>query len=263
MSGTVFIFDTELTDRTGGEIIEAAWMRVVQHSGLLGLEPDVIPPLLGYDEIFSCRYKPTKPTSFGALAVHHILPSELSDCPPTSEFKLHDATRYLVGHSIDTDWAAAGSPKDIQRICTLAMAKHVWPTADSHSQSALLYMLLGANAATRHLLHGAHSALTDVRNNFRLLAQILQARPEITTWSALHVFSEECRIPLTCPLKRWDGILLEDMDDSSIGWCLRQDWIDPYFRLGLERVMDKREAAYRERWAAAHKPSNETPELPF
>ncbi len=41
-------------------------------------------------------------------------------------------------------------------------------------------------------------------------------------------------------MKRWDGILLEDMDDSAIDWCLRQDWIDPYLRKGFERVIEKR-----------------------
>lgn len=246
----VLIFDTETTDKKEGrEIIEAAWITIAADVGLMGNEPDRIPAVLQPAEIFCCRFRPAKPINLGAMAVHHILPEELKECPPSNSFSLPKDVQYLCGHSVDFDWEAVGSP-DVKRICTLAMSKHIWPNADSHSQSALLYQLLGTIPSTRALLREAHSALADARNNLTLLAAILQAKPEITTWSALHAYSDECRIPLTCPFKRWDGMLLEDMDDGAIGWCLRQDFIDPWFRKGLERVVEKREQDYQKRWAA-------------
>ena len=129
----------------------------------------------------------------------------------------------------------------MKRICTYAMAQHIWPDADGYSQSALIYMLNGANQSiTRRLLKGAHGALVDVENNMALLEHILLAKPDIRLWSALWAFSEECRVPLYCPLKRWDGLKLSEMDDGAVHWCLNQDWLDPYFRKGLERVLAER-----------------------
>lgn len=243
----VYCFDTELTDRENGEIIEAAWERFAAPAGLLGPEFDLIPispatGLLGVDDRFEARYRPEKPTTFGALSVHHILPNELEECPPSSSFRLPEDAQYLIGHNIDTDWTAAGKP-DVKRIDTCAIARHLWSDADSHSQSALLYRLLGATPETRAALKNAHSALADVQNNIRLLEKILETKSEITTWSALWAFSEECRIPKICTFQRYKGIPLEELPLDFVGWVLRQSWIDDYTRIGYRRVWDRHSGA--------------------
>lgn len=232
---SAIIFDTELTDRKNGEIIEAAWLQLAP---VFGGRFDAID--LHYIGEHSFRYKPSKPITFGAMAVHHILPEELEGMPPSSYFELPPDVSYLIGHSIDTDWEAVGSPPHVKRIDTHAIAQWLWPDATGYSQSALIYMLEGATPETRAMLRNAHSALADVRLNHGLLRHILRLKPEITTWSQLWQYSEECRIPRTCPLKRWEGVLLADMDSGAIDWCLNQHWLDPYFRRGLERVLDAR-----------------------
>lgn len=228
---SIYIFDTELTDRENGEIIEAAWLQ-------LSTDPIEGDPTILSE--WSGRFKPTNPISTGAMSVHHILPSELEDCPPSSDFKLPADLILLVGHSIDFDWNAAGSPENVKRIDTCSIAKWLWPDASAYSQTALIYMLDGATPETRDMVREAHGALADCRMNYRLLSHILRLKPEITTWNELWRYSEACRIPRTCPFKRWEGVLLEDMDYSSISWCLRQDFIDPYFRKGLEGVLEQR-----------------------
>lgn len=262
---TTCILDTETTSKADDrEPIEVALLQLPMGRDLFGENPDVIPQsLVPLEPRFVGRLKPMKPLTFGSIAVHHILPSELEDCPPASSFVLPDDVAYIVGHSVDFDHLAIGSPKQVKRICTFAMAEHIWPDADSHSQSALLYMLLGATAETREMLRGAHSAETDARNNAILLRFILSAKPEIKTWSALWSFSEEARVPIFCPLKRWDGVRLEEMDDGAINWCLRQDWIDPYFRKGLERVMEDRYQPRRREPEAAAIDEIEDSEIPF
>ena len=124
------------------------------------------------------------------------------------------------------------------------MSQHVFADSTGHSLVALTYFIWGANSKTRTYVKDAHAATHDVYMCYHLLEEILKRHPEILTWKQLWEFSEECRIPLTAPLKRWEGTKLEDMDDSSIDWCLRQDWLDPYFRVGLERVMEKRYPPY-------------------
>jgi len=234
---TTLIFDTELTDRKNGEIIEAAWLRLLPRADLAGTA-DLI-DLTIFDEWHSF-FQPASPISFGSMAVHHILPEQLVGHPPSSTFELPSLTSYVVGHSIDTDWQAAGSPAQVKRIDTHAIAQWLWPDATGYSQTALIYMLEGATAETRAMVKNAHSALADVHLNYGLLRHILKLKPEITTWSELWTYSEACRIPRTCPLKRWDGVLLADMDDGAIRWCLDQHWLDPYFRTGLENVMRER-----------------------
>jgi exodeoxyribonuclease X len=243
------IFDTELTDRKGGEIIEAAWITLAPGPDLLGISDD-IPPGLPIQSEYCERFKPSQPIAFGAMAVHHILPHELDDCPPSSAFRL-PLCAFMVGHSIDFDWEAAGSPSHIRRIDTHAMSQWIWPDATGYSQSALIYMLEGASAETRAMVKQAHGVLPDVHLNHGLLCHILKQKPEIRTWSDLWLYSEQCRVPRTCPLKRWEGVLLEDMDDGAIEWCLNQSWLDPYFRIGLERVADSRndlDRASGDRW---------------
>lgn len=268
---SAYIFDTELSRRKEGEIIEAAWLHIAHDIDLFSAPRDEIVFGLPVDGLFCQRYKPERGMHFGSLAIHHILPSELEGCPPSSTFALEPDTSYLIGHSIDTDWTAAGSPANVKRICTHAMSTHVWPDADGYSQVALLYMLLGATESTRKLVRLAHGAEADVINNRILLLHILLARPEITTWSALWLFSEECRIPLRCPLKRWEGKTLDEMDNGAINWCLDQHWLDPYFRIGLERVMEKRYPRFVPPTAseletvnvAAVTTADETEEIPF
>jgi exodeoxyribonuclease X len=239
--GVAMHFDTELTDRNDGEIIEAAWI-------VLESIPDLLGPCdrisLKAVEEWTQRFRPSKPITFGAMAVHHILPCELELCPPSSSFVVPPVVSYMIGHSIDTDWIAAGSPAGVRRIDTHAIAQWLWPDATGYSQSALIYMLEGATPETRLMLSKAHMALADCYMNQCLLRHILRLKPEMDTWSKLWEYSEACRIPRTCPLKRWEGVLLEDMDYDAIDWCLRQHWLDPYFRAGLESVMEKRRGSY-------------------
>jgi exodeoxyribonuclease X len=238
---TVYAFDTETTDKHEGEIIEAALVRLPDAEELFPGGDSIGYPF-PYLECTVTRFRPSKPMTMGALAVHHILPSELEDCAPSHSFRLPDDCTVILGHSIDFDWQAAGSPQHIKRICTHAMSQWVWPEATGYSQSALIYMLNGATPATRELLRSAHSAGVDLSLNVRILSAILEARPEIRTWSALWNFSEECRIPRTCPMKKFEGVPLDELVENEAGfvdWCLRQSWLDPYFRRGLEREIEK------------------------
>jgi hypothetical protein len=68
-----------------------------------------------------------------------------------------DAT-YLIGHNIDFDWGAIGQP-DIKRICTLALSRKVWPTLDSHSQSAGFFYVSKSCVMLTLVLYGSAHTL--------------------------------------------------------------------------------------------------------
>ena len=127
MNNTI-IFDTEATGVKEPILIEAAWVELESFAPFTFTNP------------FVQRYNPEKPISLGALATHHIMDEELVDCPLAASFNLPEHVDYIIGHNVDFDWGVIGKP-EVKRICTLSLARKLWPNLDSHNQSALLYYL--------------------------------------------------------------------------------------------------------------------------
>ena len=206
------IFDTETTGKNDPILIEAAWLSV-----------EKVDPLIT-SESFCGRYKPEKPIELGALAVHHILDEELVNCLPAESFKLPEGIEYIIGHSIDYDWAVVGSP-NIKRICTLALSRKVWPNIDAYTQSALLYYLDRENA--KEILKNAHSAEADVRICAMILSEICKIL-NVKTMKSLWHLSEEARIPSVMTFGKHKGLPIADVPNDYKRWLLSQDNIDPY-----------------------------------
>jgi exodeoxyribonuclease X len=211
------IFDTEATGIKEPVLIEAAWLE------LESIEPFTV------TNPFIQRYNPGKPISLGALATHHIMDEELVDCPSASSFRLPDDVSYIIGHNVDFDWEVIGKP-EIKRICTLALARKLWPNLDSHTQSALLYYLERNSA--REQLRNAHSALTDVGICAVILHHICQ-QLGVKTIEDLYTESEKARTPTTMPFGKHKGLLLEDVPSDYKQWLLTQGDIDSYLRKAL------------------------------
>jgi exodeoxyribonuclease X len=256
---TAYFFDTETTSREDDrQIIEAALLPAPSVDDMLGSNDRLPLPfanLILSETLWEQRFKPSCELELGALAVHHILPHELADCPPSSSFKLPEDASYVIGHNVDFDWKAAGAPVVVKRIDTCAIARHVWPDSTAHGQSALLYLTLGATDLTRERLKKAHSAGADVLNNVLLLDEIIAEAPvPLTTWTELYAYSEACRIPLRMPIGEKQGLKglkldeAVDVDPGFVDWCLRQDWIDDYLRKGLEQAIERSQEKRRARF---------------
>ena len=205
------IFDTETTgtDDTA-EIIEAAW--IDSRTG----------------EEYCERFQPTGPISFGAMAVHNIMPHDLDYCDPSSAFSLPDCD-YLIGHNIDFDWRMAGEP-DVKRICTLALSRYLWPELDSHKQAAVMYFLFGAEA--QEIVQGAHNALEDVRMCRMILQSCLgtlhQRGIACETLEEMWQASEVARVPTVMSFGKHKGMLVKDVPRDYVRWYLGQKETDPY-----------------------------------
>ena len=212
------IFDTEATGIKEPILIEAAWVELESLDPLAVIRP------------FEKRYNPGKPITLGALATHHIMDEELVDCPPASSFALPDDVDYIIGHNIDFDWEVIGKP-EVKRICTLALARKIWPDLDSHNQSALLYHLERKSA--RLQLRNAHSALIDVGICAVILNHI-RYKLGIKTIEDLYAESEKARTPTTMPFGKHKGAPLADVPSDYKQWLLGQGDIDPYLRKALE-----------------------------
>jgi exodeoxyribonuclease X len=224
MNHHVLVFDTETTGREKSTIIEAAWLSLDGVTSL-GVKMD-----------FQRYYNPAPAQiEFGAMAIHHILPHELEDCPPSSAFTLPAETEYLIGHNVDFDWEVAGKP-DIRRICTLALARWLWPDLDGHSQSALYYWLNSTSRRAledaRETIKGAHSALVDVRMCLDILgSEVYELRGRghaIDTWEQLWQLSEIARVPTVITFGKHKGEKIRDLPGSYVAWLLKQPDLDPY-----------------------------------
>jgi exodeoxyribonuclease X len=223
---TAIVFDTETTDTRAPEIIEAAWMPVVlAKSG---------PDLLQFGAPVSRRYRPKGRISMGAMAVHHIMEEDLVDCEPSASFALPQGVAYLIGHNVDFDWVAAGSPQGIKRIDTLGLARKYWPECDSHSLGALAYYLFRPTA--RQALKSAHSAEADILLTGRLLKEIVRKfRLRIQTFDELWMLSEEARVPEVMPFGKHKGELISRVPQDYKAWLLRQLDVDPYLVRALKK----------------------------
>ena len=211
---TVIILDSETTDIKEPEPVEVAY---VEYGDRLDLSTQ--------GRSFRSLYKPSKPISMGAMAVHHIMDEDLVDAPPSTSFALPEGVEYLIGHNIDFDWKVIGEQANVKRICTLALSRSLFPDTDSHTLSAMFYLLERETARER--LSAAHSALADVL----LCADILKhfvCILGVTTWEELWLASEAARIPKVMPFGKHKGVPISEVPWDYLQWLSRQTDVDPY-----------------------------------
>lgn len=221
---TAIIIDCETTDKDPKtcEIVELAWGEFCIESPFAAVDG-------GHKRFgFSGGMK------WGALAAHHILRSELFDLPLFTSSDLPSiGETYWIGHNIDFDWESCGRPP-VKRICTLAMARDLWPECDSHTLTALTYFTQGANELTRAKLRDAHSAVADVQLCEELLRNII-AITKITSLDQLFAFSEEARIPKTMTFGKFRDQPVSAVDRGYANWYRRQPDPDPYLLEAFRR----------------------------
>ncbi|WP_316348494.1 putative quorum-sensing-regulated virulence factor [Desulfuromonas acetoxidans] len=210
------VFDTETTRIDDPEIIEMAFIAIDDIDNLNDFFRD------------ESRFRPAGEISMGAMATHHIMEEDLVDCLPSSTFRLPE-TRYLIGHNVDFDWRAAGSPQNVKRICTLALCRDLWPEADSYSLTAMMYYLHRDRA--RAMAKNAHSAMADVLMCREILRSILDEIP-CKSFEDLWRESEAARAPKVMPFGKHKGTPISEVPASYRAWLLGQD-IDEYLRRAL------------------------------
>lgn len=218
------IFDTETTGLTDPEVIEAAWMPVEIVGGKVEMAGST-----------TCRrYRPLRPISLGAMAVHHIMDEDLVDEPPSSTFALPEGVQYLIGYNVDFDWRAIGFP-DVKRIDVLAFARQLWPEADSHTLSAMIYRLYRHEGA-RRILEDAHQATADVYLCSLVLWHVVDQLGPFLSFDALWHASEHARVSTHMPFGKHRGVPIYQVPADYRAWLLRQPDTDPYLATALRNA---------------------------
>ena len=218
------IIDTETTGIDQPEVIELAWLGPIDSPSewLVGS-----PGVGGGSQLF----RPSKPISLGAMAAHHIIDADLEGCPEWQGWQPAEGVDYLVGHNVDYDWRALGCP-ELRRICTLALSRHIWPTIDSHTLTAMTYHIY-QHAHARELVKRAHSAVADVTLCHHLLGRIWLECGRPNTWEQFWQISERARIPTVMPVGKHKGMPIKDVPRDYKQWFLRQPDVDAYLAKAL------------------------------
>lgn len=223
------ILDTE-THTLNGQPIEIAYAPIEIHDSKLTLDKT---------KIFDQLYSVDEPISFAAMAVHHILESELVGQPHYSTFSLPQETTYIIGHNIDYDIRAIEKcgvdTGNIKAICTLALARLVWPDAEAHNISALIYMISKGSEKAREMIKKAHRADMDIILTANILMHEIH-HLNIQSIEELYNKSEEARIPRSINFGKHRGTAIVDLPADYKQWLLRQEDLDPYLRKALENA---------------------------
>lgn len=234
-SKKALILDTE-THGMNGLPIEIAYTAMSIHAGQLEIDQA---------HIFDQLYQVDQPISYGAMAVHHILESDLVGMPHYTEFRLPAQTEYLIGHNIDYDIQAIArcgvDVSSIKAICTLALARKVWPDAEAHNLSALIYMVSKGSSKARELLKGAHRADADIILTANVLAHLLHHLQGqgvvVNDLEQLYQQSEQARIPSKINFGKHRGTAIADLPSDYVHWLLKQDQLDPYLKKALTQQL--------------------------
>lgn len=222
------ILDTE-THTLNGLPIEIAYAPIEIEAGKLSLDRSKM-----FDQLYSIG---DEKISFAAMAVHHILEADIVDQPNFGTFTVPTETVYIIGHNIDYDIRAIQTcgvdTQHIKAICTLALARLVWPDAEAHNISALIYMISKGSEKAREMLKGAHRADADIILTANILMHIVH-KLNIQTIEALFEASEDARIPRSINFGKHRGTAIVDLPSDYVQWLMRQEDLDPYLRKALE-----------------------------
>ncbi|WP_180027533.1 putative quorum-sensing-regulated virulence factor [Acinetobacter sp. YH16032] len=225
------ILDTE-THTLNGLPIEIAYAPIQIEQGKLSLDREKI-----FDQLYSIG---DEKISYAAMAVHHILESDLVDQPNFRTFELPQETTYIIGHNIDYDIRAIQQcgveTSHIKAICTLALSRLVWPHAEAHNISALIYMISKGSSKAREMLKGAHRADADIILTANILMHIIH-HLGIQNIEELYEVSEDARIPRTINFGKHRGTAIVDLPSDYVSWLLRQEDLDPYLKKALEKTL--------------------------
>jgi exodeoxyribonuclease X len=131
------------------------------------------------------RFKPGKPIEYGAQKIHGITAADIADKPrfTMEALGLAPTVEYLICHNVSYDFRVLKKPEGFKKICTVKLAKRLWPELKSHKLTLLIEQFFPAVAA--QLTTGAHGALVDSKLTLLILYQAIQEF-NLTTWDEVY-----------------------------------------------------------------------------
>ncbi|MBI6550695.1 exodeoxyribonuclease X [Xenorhabdus sp. VLS] len=206
------VVDTETCDMESG-IVEIASI-------------DVMDDIINHLERQSHFVNPQKPISISAMAIHHITDEMVINSPLIDEvIGQYKGADFLVAHNAAFD-SRMMPEMDVPFICTLKLAKRLWPDMESHSNQYLRYALR-LDVHVPDGLH-AHRALYDCIVTAALFKRI----KEVSGWSdkEMREISNQPSLLHAFKFGKHKGMTFEEVkqtNPSYFAWLLKQPDLDP------------------------------------
>lgn len=185
------------------------------------------------------RCNPGKPISAAASGVHGITDEDVQHCPSPAEWMLEHEPLFtaeeilLIGHNIQFDYDVLKdelvkyTDKPIRLLCTLRLARHLWPDAENHKLQTLMYWLKLPRA-------GSHNAMDDVMTCYHMLHKI---KRDFGLDLAGMIALAASPINVThYTFGKHRGELVAGSPADYRAWLLKQDWLDADLRHTLEEL---------------------------
>ncbi|MER5138061.1 MULTISPECIES: exodeoxyribonuclease X [Providencia] len=219
------IIDTETCDFDSG-IVEIASI-------------DLNDTEIDYNSQQSHFVNPQKPISINAMAIHHITDEMVVNSPIIDEvIANYKGADYLVAHNAEFDKRMMPE-MDAPFICTLKLARRLWPELESHSNQYLRYALK-LDVHVPEGLH-AHRALYDCI----VTASLFKRIKDDSGWSDTEMLEITNRPSLLRKLRfgKYKGMTFTEVKKENAGyltWLLGQPDLDPDIEFSINYWMEKK-----------------------
>ena len=223
MFDRLIVLDTEtsgLEEPSG--VCEVAWVEFNHHFQIVDKQHSLIDPQV--------------PISPSASGIHHITNAMVADKPTLEEFfdlvlgnPFEGQSVLMVAHNAPFDYKYVNQylGESSQKLCTLKLARIVYPDAPDHKLPTLKYMLGIAEGAS-------HNALADVEACFGLLCD-MSNRTGLDLEGLIRLHNTPIRIT-SMPFGKHKGVELTKLPRSYISWLLNLDNLDENLRFSLENL---------------------------
>lgn len=215
-----FIFDTETASLQGG-VCDIAIALIDDQFNVV----DQVESLINPERAIS-------PTASG---IHHITDDMVRDAPTLDQFMAEQGHPFhaaehpvLGGHNVQFDIRVCGNhiPVPYTKLCTLKLARNLWPNAENHQLQTLRYMF-GLDAGAQ-----AHRAMADVITCISLLRRIGEEYG-CDLQGVVNLAKKPLSLDAKMPFGKHQGERLRSIPISYVRWLVEKADIDPDLREAL------------------------------
>ena len=214
--------DTETTGVSPSDgIVEVAWLLISDDFEVLDEGHSLI--------------NPQRPIPAGASAVHGITNKDVEGAPTADEYfydvlgnKLADLDAVFTAHNAPFDIRYFGPylPDATPQMCTLRLARKLYPDVDNHKLGTLVYAL-GLDVDKSRF----HSADGDMIILMSLLGKMTEDFG-YTLWDLFEAANTPIQMT-KMTFGKHKGTPLKDLPTSYVTWLLKLDNLDPDLRASL------------------------------
>lgn len=204
-----YFIDTETTDAgPTASVCEVGWVETDADFNIVNQVESLIDP--------------QQMISPGASGVHGLTNKDVADSPTLAEFfsaddpgcygKPFGGSAVAIGHRVSFDLRFLGGHFETldQDVCTLRWARKLYPHADDHKLSTLIYALDLPRSP------GAHRVMADVMSAYYLAKHVCER-----LGGNLAYLTEASREPMEvmiCPFGKHKGVAFKDIPRGYLSW---------------------------------------------